>query len=76
MRTTFALAVATALAGPAWITMTAAGTVDNFCRVTISPNSAGGTGPYDYFVTQPGVIDLSGSATGGGNSSGSARPLM
>jgi hypothetical protein len=46
--------------------------VDNFCRVTISPNFSGGGGPYDHFVTQPGTINLQGSSTGGAGSSGSA----
>lgn len=43
----------------------------NFGRVTVSPNFSGGTGPFDQFVQQVGVIDLSGSATGGFGSSGS-----
>jgi len=61
-----------AAAGLAMLTRPVAADVDNFCRVSISPNFSGGSGPYDHFVTQPGTIDLSGSATGGFNSSGDA----
>jgi hypothetical protein len=66
MTRTLLLAAAALLAAPA------AATVDNFCRVTISPSFSGGSGPYDHFVTQPGTINLSGSSTGGIGSSGSA----
>lgn len=67
-RTTLLLA---ALASSA-LAQHARATVDNFCRVTISPNFSGGSGPLDHFVTQPGTINLQGSSTGGFNSSGSA----
>jgi hypothetical protein len=65
-RTALVVAGAILLAGRA------SATVDNFCRVSISPNFSGGSGPYDFYLTQPGTINLSGSATGGFNSSGSA----
>src|SRR4051812_21602799 len=54
-----------AAAGLAALSSIAAADVNNFCRVSISPNISGGSGPYDHFVTQPGTIDLMGSATGG-----------
>jgi hypothetical protein len=46
--------------------------INNVCRINVDPNFSGGSGPDDQIVTQPGTIDLSGSATGGFNSSGSA----
>jgi hypothetical protein len=44
----------------------------NSAQINVTPNFSGGTGPFSANVTQPGVIDLTGSATGGSNSSGSA----
>jgi hypothetical protein len=67
-RTTALLAAAAA----ALASQPAAAITDNFCRVTIYPSFSGGSGPYDNYVTQPGTINLQGSATGGANSSGSA----
>ncbi|MGH7245037.1 MAG: hypothetical protein ACREJD_16600 [Phycisphaerales bacterium] len=44
---------------------------NNIVQVFVSPTSSGGTGPFGQTIQQPGPLDLSGSATGGGNSSGS-----
>ncbi len=42
-------------------------------QVAVQPNFAGGSGPYSQVVQQPGIVEASsGSATGGGNSSGDA----
>ncbi|MBL8885231.1 MAG: hypothetical protein JNK16_01110 [Phycisphaerales bacterium] len=45
---------------------------NNMARATVQPDFFGGTGPFDLIVQQPGTCDASGSATGGGNSSGNA----
>ena len=44
----------------------------NYAQVAVQPNFAGGSGPYSQVVQQPGIVEASGSATGGGNSSGDA----
>lgn len=46
--------------------------LNNIARAVVQPDFFGGTGPVDIFVQNPGVVDASGSATGGFNSSGNA----
>ena len=53
-------------------TGSALGALNNQARVSIQPDFFGGTGPIDIINQQPGTVDASGSATGGGNSSGNA----
>ncbi len=43
----------------------------NMVQVYVNPNSSGGSGPFGQTIQLPGTLDLSGSATGGGNSGGS-----
>jgi hypothetical protein len=44
----------------------------NTGQVFVSPSFSGGTGPFSQTVDHAGAIDISGSATGGFDSSGSA----
>lgn len=44
----------------------------NTGQVFVSPNFSGGTGPFSQTIDNAGAIDISGSATGGFGSSGSA----
>lgn len=44
----------------------------NTGQVFVSPDFSGGTGAFSQTTNNPGVIDISGNATGGFNSSGSA----
>ncbi|MFT3734176.1 MAG: PEP-CTERM sorting domain-containing protein [Rhodocyclaceae bacterium] len=52
------------------LSLSAQATTVNTGQLFISPNFFGGTGASDQTVTQTGAISLSGSATGGFNSSG------
>ncbi|MEK6701384.1 MAG: hypothetical protein AABZ53_03910 [Planctomycetota bacterium] len=46
--------------------------IQNLAQISLNPNSSGGAGPFHQLVNQAGDIDISGSTTGGANSSGSA----